>query len=122
MTDGLAIKAIVQAKSKPKRGSKYEEMLEAYGDVQKDSLAFKVSIGAYRYNHTLTFDELKDLGNVESSQEEGITYYYLSSFATLREAHRMRLKVIERGISDAAITIFQNNAKISFQEFRSLVD
>ncbi|HEY3406108.1 MAG TPA: OmpA family protein, partial [Ohtaekwangia sp.] len=101
--------------------SKYDELLETYGDVKKDSLLFKVSIGAYRYNHTLTFDELKDLGTIESSHAEGITYYYLAGFATLREVHDMRLKVMDRGVKDAAITIFYKGEKISILTFKSLI-
>jgi len=99
-----------------------EEMMEIYGDFQKEGLLFKVSVGAYRYNSTLTFDDLKDLGTVEVDQSGGITYYYISGFPTWREAFKVRAQIIERGVSDAAITIFYNNEKISFKEFKALKD
>ena len=68
----------------------------------------------------ITFNELKDLGNVETNLIDGITFYFLSEFPTLREAQNIRQKVVDRGVTDAAITIFYNGEKISSSDFKSL--
>lgn len=100
----------------------FQEYLTKYGDATLPGLAFKVTIGAYRYNHDLTFDELSDLGTVESKNANGITYYYLSSYNSLKEVNDTRLMVIERGVKDASIRITYNDKTISFPEFISMVE
>jgi hypothetical protein len=106
------------AKSNEERGRmSYSEVLEKYGDKSNDGLVFKVNIGAYRYNSTLTFEQLKDLGTIESASVNGITFYYLSSFNTLRSAENIRSQVTQRGIKDAWITIFYKNEKITLTDF-----
>jgi hypothetical protein len=95
----------------------YEEVLEKYGDKQAQGVVFKVVVGAYRYNTTLTFKELQDLGAIESAQENGVTFYYLTGFADLKKAENIRQQIISRGIKDAWIVIFYNGRKISLSKF-----
>ncbi len=97
-------------------------LLEKYGNKEIEGLSFKINIGAYRHNHSLTFDNLKDLGTVEKDHENGITYYYLASYSTLQSARSIRQQVIERGIKDAFISIFSNDQKISFTTFVSMAE
>jgi outer membrane protein OmpA-like peptidoglycan-associated protein len=108
--------------TQPKRENKltYDQLVAQYGDKQTEGLLFKVSIGAYRFNSTLTFDNLKDLGEVESIQVNGITYYYLKGFATLNAVENIRKEVVERGISDAITAIYYNDKRISFSTFIAL--
>ncbi|HEY5750107.1 MAG TPA: OmpA family protein [Chryseolinea sp.] len=102
--------------------SAYNRMLKTYGTKTADGVTFKVSIGAYRYNSSLTFDELRDLGKVEALQVDGITYYYLSGFAMLKEAEAARKKAVRRGVTDAGITIFKHDEKITLTDFIAIVE
>ncbi|MBL0740052.1 OmpA family protein [Chryseolinea lacunae] len=111
------------ARGKQKREQRrYADLLDRYGDKQATDLVFKLSIGAYRFNNALTFDELKDLGAVEMKQENGITYYYLAGFPTLNAAEAIRKQVIERGVKDATVSIFYKNERIAFPAFMTLAD
>ena len=101
--------------------SKLEKTLAKYGDKTAEGLSFKISIGAYRFNHTLTFDKLKDLGTVEKVHIDGVTYYYLSSFATMRSAETVKKEVIKRRVKDAFVSIFRDNERITFKEFLVLI-
>jgi outer membrane protein OmpA-like peptidoglycan-associated protein len=98
----------------------YSDVLERYGDKTSEGIVFKVNIGAYRYNTTLTFRELADLGTIESEVENGITFYYLSTFTTLNAVEEARASVMKRGIKDAWITIFHKGGKITLADFIAL--
>lgn len=115
---------VAQAEKKIIKETKddYTDKIQHYGDRKLDSLSFKISIGAYRYNSTLTFDNLKDLGTVEIIFEDGITYYYLSDYKTLKEMEKVRQQVIKRGVKDASFIILYNNEKIPFSKFISLTE
>jgi outer membrane protein OmpA-like peptidoglycan-associated protein len=102
--------------------SHLDETLAKYGDRTAEGLSFKISIGAYRFNHTLTFDELKDLGTVEKVNVDGITYYYLSSFTTMRSAEAVKKEVVSRGVKDAFVSIFRGEERITFKEFLVMVE
>ena len=122
----MATRHIVTSKTKtvsyPKaKSSRLEETLGKYGDKTADGLSFKINIGAYRFNHTLTFDELKDLGTVEKVHIDGVTYYYLTSFATMRSAETAKNEVIKRHVKDAFVSIFHDNERITFKEFLKLI-
>jgi hypothetical protein len=99
-----------------KINTNWADVLEKYGNTEKPGLVFKISIGAYRYNHDLTFDQLKDLGSVESVNLDGVTYYFLTSFKTLKSAEKVRLKSIDRGITDAFISIYLEDKNITLKE------
>lgn len=107
-----------QAKSDPK--DQLALLIEKYGDRQLNGLVFKVSVGAYRFNPNLTFQELSDLGNIEKQLTNGINYYYLGDFPSFRTAEEVRQEVVKRGISDAYLSIFYNGSKISFSKFTAL--
>lgn len=119
----LSEEAAPVSKGKQKREQRrYNDLLDRYGEKQATDLVFKLSIGAYRFNSALTFDELKDLGSVEMKQENGITYYYLAGFQTLNAAEAIRKQVIERGVKDATVSIFYKNERIAFPAFMTLAD
>ena len=52
---------------------------------------------------------------------DGVTYYYLSSFATMRSAETGKKEVIKRRVKDAFVSIFRDNEKITFKEFLELI-
>jgi outer membrane protein OmpA-like peptidoglycan-associated protein len=98
----------------------YAELLAKYGDLQAQELSFKVCVGAYRLNPDMTFPELTDLGSITKQVRGGIHYYYLQDFQTLNAAENIRQQAIQKGISDAYVTIFYKGNKISFAQFVSL--
>jgi outer membrane protein OmpA-like peptidoglycan-associated protein len=98
----------------------YADLLAKYGDRQAQELTFKVCVGAYRFNPDMTFPNLAVLGNVTKQVRGGIHYYYLQDFQTLNAAENIRQQAIQKGITDAYVTIFYKGNKISFAQFVSL--
>jgi hypothetical protein len=68
----------------------------------------------------MTFPDLAVLGNVTKQVRGGIHYYYLQDFQTLNAAENIRQQAIQKGITDAYVTIFYKGNKISFAQFVSL--
>jgi outer membrane protein OmpA-like peptidoglycan-associated protein len=99
----------------------YQEILAKYGDNKAPNLKFKIALGVYRFNPSLAFDNLKDLGKVEALNVSGITYYFLSEYFSMNEAEVVRKKVIERGIKDAYITFYYNDETVKIQEVVSFL-
>ena len=99
----------------------YQDILDKYGDNKVANLKLKIALGVYRFNPSLTFDDLKDLGKVEALNIEGTTYYFLSEFFTMNEAEAVRKKVVQRGIKDAYITFYYNDESVKIQELVSLL-
>jgi outer membrane protein OmpA-like peptidoglycan-associated protein len=97
----------------------YSDILDQYGNSRIENLKIKIALGVYRFNTTLTFNELKDLGKIEAIQENGITYYYLSEINTLNQAEAIRKKVIERGTKDAYILFYYNDQKVAVSDIVS---
>ncbi len=102
--------------------SNYETLLDQYGDRTIPSVEFKVTIGVFKRQHNLQFLELQDIGSVESKTANGITYYYLAPFNSLRSAEHARKQVIDRGIKDAAIRIEYNGKAITLAQFIQLAN
>ena len=99
----------------------YQDILDKYGDNKIANLKLKIALGVYRFNSSLTFDDLKDLGKVETVNIEGTTYYFLSEFFTMNDAEAARKKVVQRGIKDAYITFYYNDECVKIQEVVSLL-
>lgn len=93
--------------------------VKSYGERQVDGVLFKINIGAYKRNHSLSFRELADLGTVESIKKDGVTYYSLSEYHTLNEAEKVREQVEQRGVKGTTITIYQKGEKIKLSQFIS---
>lgn len=102
--------------------NKYSDILARYGDRELEGLVFKVCIGAYRLNDSLTFQELDDLGTIEQALNNGIHFYYLKPFHSMNAAEAVRQQVIQRGITDAYIEIFYQGRKISFSRFMDITE
>ena len=99
----------------------YQDILDKYGDNKIANLKLKIALGVYRFNSSLTFDDLKDLGKVETLNIEGTTYYFLSEFFTMNEAEAARKKVVQRGIKDAYVAFYYNDESVKIQELVSLL-
>jgi hypothetical protein len=113
---------VMKPSAKARVSANYAALLAKYGNRQMEGLVFKVCVGAYRLNPTLTFPAFADLGTVERQETDGIHYYYLQSFQSLQAAEDVRQQVIMRGVSDAYIVIFYKDSKISFSRFVSITE
>lgn len=100
----------------------YQDIIQKYGDNKVDGLKIKISLGVYRFNSTLTFNELKDVGKIEPVNMDGVTYYFLSEYLTLNEAEMVKKQVNERGIKDAYLTFYFNGKKIKIKEVVTLFE
>lgn len=100
---------------------KATRIIEKYREAELQGLTFKIAVGAYRLNPTLTFTELTDLGTIEKRLVGGINYYYLGDFPSMKVAEEIRKQVIIRGVKDAYVSYFYNGEKISFQRFAALI-
>ena len=109
---------IVSSPSKPKMT--FNEVMTKFGDKPVEGVIFKIVVGAYRYNTTLTFKELSDLGTLETVKSNDITYYYLCQQTTLASAEQTRIKVTERGVKDAWVVVLYKGQKISLARFVEL--
>lgn len=98
----------------------YDELIQDFGERQVDGISFKVNIGAFKKSHDLKFKELADLGKIESFSKEGMTYYSLSEYRTLKEAEEIRQRAEKRGVKGASITIYYNGDRIRLAEFVNL--
>lgn len=114
--------SVVKSTARARLNPNYAKLLAKYGDRQHEDLVFKVCVGAYRLSPDLAFIEFTDLGDIEKHFTAGIYYYYLHDFTTLKTAEDVRQKVIQRGVSDAYITIFYKGNKIPFYDFVALTN
>lgn len=113
---------VMKPTAKPRVSASYAALLARYGAREKDGLVFKVCVGAYRLNPTLTFPDLKDLGEVHRQEADGIHYYYVQGYSTLQAAETVRQQVMLRGTTDAYIAVFYQDQKISFNRFIALTE
>ncbi|MEO8472373.1 MAG: OmpA family protein [Chryseolinea sp.] len=98
----------------------FQSMLARFGDKEIEGISFRINIGAFKRNHALTFPELADLGKIESIKVNGITFYTLNEFMTLKKAEEVRKKVLERGIKGASISIYRMGDKINLSQLSTL--
>lgn len=96
-------------------------LVRQHGDKTVEGISYRISIGAYRKKHDLTFPELAGIGTVESVSRNGVTYYYLTSYSTLAAAEQARQQAVQRGIPDAAITAFKDGEKIAIEELAGIM-
>ncbi|MEJ7645680.1 MAG: OmpA family protein [Chryseolinea sp.] len=99
----------------------FNKILKSFGEKHLEGISFKINIGAYRKSQDLKFPQLSDLGKIESDNRAGITYYQLSEFLNLKDAEAARLEVINRGIKDASISIYQGGGKINLNTLSHLM-
>jgi len=113
---------VMKPTAKARVSASYAALLAKYGARTKEGLVFKVCVGAYRLNPNLTFEELKDLGEIHRQEVDGIHYYYVQGYGTLQAAEEVRQQVMLRGITDAYLAIFFEDNKISFSRFIALTE
>lgn len=96
-------------------------LVRQHGDKIVAGISYRISIGAYRKKHDLTFPELAGIGAIESVSKNGVTYYYLTSYSTLAAAEQARQQAVQRGIADATITAFKNGERIAIEELAEII-
>lgn len=110
------------AEASPASSLSYADILAQYGDRHHDEVIFKVTIGAYRYNHNLTFSELNDIGTVETNLVDGVMYYYLGTYTSLNEVEQKRQEARLRSVPDASIRILYQGKSITVRQLVKILD
>jgi hypothetical protein len=95
----------------------YDAFLAKYGDLQADSITFKVQVGAYRLIENFDFTKLLHLPPVRRQvYDDGITRFTLGEFKTLKQADVMCKKAKKIAIKDAFVIALNKNKRIPFEE------
>jgi WD40-like Beta Propeller Repeat len=98
--------------------SKYDLSSESaiaaeFGDINVNSLVYKVQIASGTLPESITNTINADLGQIEEIKVKGGRKYVIEkSFGTINEAFQLKNKAIDKGISDAFITGFYNGKRI----------
>jgi len=98
--------------------SDYQKLLEIAGNYCKQNVFFKVQVGAYKEPRNFKSDNIKGLGKIESEKyPDGITRFTQKQFKTLREAEKLRQKLIAKGVKDAWIVVFSDGKRYTLEDF-----
>lgn len=96
----------------------YAEFIAAAGNYCSQGVEFKVQIGAYRHPENFKTGKIANYGKIESTQSgDGITRFTQRTFNTIKEAEKLRQKLIAKGIKDAWIVVFINGTRYTLEEF-----
>lgn len=91
----------------------YESLEKKYGQKLHDEFNLRVQIGAYSKHQPGLFEHLKEAGQVESREEDGLTKYLMGNFDALASAEVMRRSAVEQGIKDAFIAVYQAEKRVA---------
>lgn len=96
----------------------YAEFIAAAGNYCSQGVEFRVQIGAYRHPENFKTGRIASYGKIESTQSsDGITRFTQRNFNTIKEAEKLRQKLIAKGIKDAWIVVFINGTRYTLEEF-----
>lgn len=96
----------------------YAEFIAAAGNYCAQGVEYKVQIGAYRHPENFKTGKIVSYGKIESTQSsDGITRFTQRTFNTIKEAEKLRQKLIAKGIKDAWIVVFINGTRYTLEEF-----
>jgi len=96
----------------------YKEFIAVAGNYCAQGVEFKVQIGAYRHPENFKTAKLNAYGKIESTQSsDGITRFTQRNFNTIKEAEKLRQKLIAKGVKDAWIVVFINGTRYTLEEF-----
>jgi hypothetical protein len=96
----------------------YKQMMALVGNFCNDGVEFKVQIGAYRKPQNYKYQNLKNLGKVETQGfPDGITRFTQNQFKTIKEAEAHRQKAIAKGQKDSWIVVYSKGVRFTLEEF-----
>ncbi|RMG81497.1 MAG: hypothetical protein D6707_04745 [Bacteroidetes bacterium] len=95
----------------------YNKLIQTGGSYCTEGLRFEVQIGAYRFPWNFKYPHLRQFGTaVVRDYPDGITRFTMGKFDQLKEAEKLRQKIIKAGQWDAWITPFYNDKRMLMQE------
>lgn len=92
--------------------AEYNNIIATYGNITNKDLVYKVQIGAYSKPTSNTFNNVKNLGHVVKTNENGLTKYFIGNPDKLLGAELLRKQVVEKGIYDAFIGVYYKGSRI----------
>lgn len=105
-----------------KMQEKIKRYVEMYGDVSAAGLEFKVQIGAYRNARKSPYYNMKGIGKIEELLlPDGIVRLTAGgTYPTLRKAWQHNKKVVEKGVTDAFVTVLYNGKRMLLEELEEM--
>jgi WD40-like Beta Propeller Repeat len=95
----------------------YNQFIEMMGPACISNMQFRVQIGAYRQPQNFKYDRVKIYGPADIKDfPDGITRFTVQDYKTIKQADKLRQKVIERGIKDAWITAVVDGKRYTLEE------
>ncbi len=95
----------------------YNKFIEMMGPACISNMQFRVQIGAYRQPQNFKYERVKIYGPADIKDfPDGITRFTVQDYKTIKQADKLRQKVIERGIKDAWITAVVDGKRYTLEE------
>lgn len=105
-----------------KMQEKIKRYVEMYGDISAEGLEFKVQIGAYRNAKKSPYYNMKGIGKIEELLlPDGIVRLTAGGvYPTLRKAWTHNKKVVEKGVTDAFVTVLYKGKRMLLEELEEM--
>lgn len=95
----------------------HDDVLTLYGDIIAEGLVFSVQIGAYNKPQNFKYSQVTSLGKVEKKKlEDGITRFTMGAHSKLKEAHELKKKIVDKGITDAFVIALYKGKRMMLDE------
>jgi WD40-like Beta Propeller Repeat len=95
----------------------YRKFIEMMGPACISNMDFRVQIGAYRQPQNFKYNSVKMYGPADIKDfPDGITRFTIQDYKTIKQADKLRQKVIDRGIKDAWITAVVDGKRYTLEE------
>jgi tetratricopeptide (TPR) repeat protein len=95
----------------------YRQFIEMMGPACISNMQFRVQIGAYRQPENFKYNSVKMYGPADiKDYPDGITRFTMQDYKTIRQADKLRQKIIARGIKDAWITAVVDGKRYTLEE------
>jgi WD40-like Beta Propeller Repeat len=95
----------------------YRKFIDMMGPACISNMDFRVQIGAYRQPQNFKYNSVKMYGPADiKDYPDGITRFTIQDYKTIKQADKLRQKVIERGIKDAWITAVVDGKRYTLEE------
>lgn len=87
------------------------------GEDVNEEVEFKVQLGVYSKPEGASFPELGSIGNIQTQEgSNGLTYFYLASYATLDAAKIAKQLAEEKGVKNPFIVGFRNGKRVNLDD------
>ncbi|RMG80900.1 MAG: hypothetical protein D6707_05660 [Bacteroidetes bacterium] len=109
----INLSATTVVKAEDEIQTEAQEPIETFTpEPASEGMIFTVQIAAYRLPDNFDYSALSDLGKIDKrTLNDGITRFTIGNFSNLEQAQKLKQQVIERGITDAFITVYVNGER-----------